>query len=162
MRGAKYSTGGGGRFAARQVLVPVDFSKASSAGLTYAAQLAKATGASLRLLHVVFPYTQVVGLDRMGSDATPLVQSAKAAAKKDLAKLTRLALLRGIAVETEVRVGSPMEEISAETGRAEIDLVVTSTHGRSGFTRALLGSVTEQVVRYAKCPVLVVPSRRKP
>ena len=67
--------------------------------------------------------------------------------------------MRGLSHETEVRVGSTMEKLCAETECADIDLVVISTHGRSGFKRAILGSVTEQVVRYAQCPVLVVPSR---
>ncbi len=67
--------------------------------------------------------------------------------------------MRGLSYETEVRVGSTMAQLCAETERADVDLVVISTHGRSGFKRAMLGSVTEQVVRYAQCPVLVVPSR---
>ena len=159
LRGVKYIARDGLRFAKRKVLVPVDFSNASLAGVTYGARLARATGATLRLLHVVFPYTQVVGLDRVGSDATPLVQSAKAAARKELTNLARIPLMRGLSHETEVRVGSTMEKLCAETERADIDLVVISTHGRSGFKRAMLGSVTEQVVRYAQCPVLVVPSR---
>ena len=159
LRRAKVIARDSNRFAKRKVLVPVDFSKASLAGLTYAGRLARTTGASLRLLHVVFPYPQVIGFDRMGSDATPLAQSARAGAAGELAKLERIPLLRGVSCETEVRVGSPVEEICSETGRADIDLVVTSTHGRSGFQRALLGSVAEQVVRYAKCPVLVVPTR---
>lgn len=159
LRGVEYIARDGLRFARRKVLVPVDFSKASLAGVTYAARLARATGATLRLIHVVFPYTQVVGLDRVGSDATPLVQSANAAARKELTNLARIPLLRGLSHETEVRVGSTMEQLCDETERADIDLVVIATHGRSGFKRAMLGSVTEQVVRYAQCPVLVVPSR---
>lgn len=159
LRGAKSESGDGKRFAARKVLVPVDFSKASIAGLNYAARLTRATGASIRLLHVVFPYTQVVGLDRVGSDDTPLVESAKAAAHEELDKLGRIHLMQGLPHEIAVRVGSPLEEICAEAECPDVDLVVASTHGRGGLARALIGSVVEQVVRYARCPVLVVPSR---
>jgi nucleotide-binding universal stress UspA family protein len=52
-----------------------------------------------------------------------------------------------------------VEEICAASSRPDIDLLVISTHGRSGFDHALLGSVAEQVVRYAHSPVLVVPGR---
>ena len=143
----------------RKILVPVDFSKCSLAGVKYAARLAKSTGATLRLLHVVFPYTQVFAMDRVGADVTPLIETAKTAAREDASKLTKMNFLRGVPCETEVRTGSAIDEICGETERPDIDLVVTSTHGRGGFKRALLGSVAEHVVRYAECPVIIVPSR---
>ena len=58
-------------FELRKILVPVDFTKCSLAGVKYAARLAKDTGATLRLFHVIFPYTQVFGIDRVGADFTP-------------------------------------------------------------------------------------------
>jgi nucleotide-binding universal stress UspA family protein len=143
----------------RKILVPVDFSKCSLAGVKYAARLAKSTEATLRLLHVVFPYAQVFAMDRVGADVTPLIETAKTAAREEMSKLTRMNFLRGVPCETEVRTGSTIDEICGETGRPDIDLVVTSTHGRAGFKRALLGSVAEHVVRYAECPVIIVPSR---
>ena len=143
----------------RKILVPVDFSKCSLAGVKYAARLAKRTGATLRLLHVVFPYNQVFALDRVGADITPLIETAKMAAGEELSKLMAMNFLVGVPCETEVLTGSAIDEICGETWRSEIDLVVTSTHGHAGFKRALLGSVAEHVVRYAECPVLIVPSR---
>jgi len=65
--------------------------------------------------------------------------------------------MEGIECEPEVRIGSALDEICAESG--QIDLLVTSTHGRTGFTHAMIGSIAEHVVRYAECPVLVVPAR---
>jgi nucleotide-binding universal stress UspA family protein len=143
----------------RKILVPVDFSECSLAGIEYAARLAKRTGASLRLFHVVFPYDQVFGIDRVGADVTPLIEAAKTAIREDMSKLVRMTFLRGVPCETEIRTGSTIDEICGETERPDIDLVVTSTHGRGGFKRALLGSVAEHVVRYAECPVIIVPSR---
>jgi nucleotide-binding universal stress UspA family protein len=165
LRGAKYQSiilnGGAGTagLKLRKMLVPVDFSKCSLAGVKYAARLAKSTGATLRLFHVVFPYTQVFGMDRVGADLTPLIETAKTAARKDMSKLTRMNSLQEVPCETEIRTGSTIDEICGESSRPEIDLVVTSTHGRTGFKRALLGSVAEHVVRYAQCPVIIVPSR---
>ena len=71
----------------------------------------------------------------------------------------QLEFLRGVPCATEIRTGYAIQEICAEIERADVDLVITSTHGQSGIKHALLGSVAEHVVRYADCPVLVVPSR---
>ncbi len=164
LRGAKYRAAlnrkaGRGGLKPGAILVPVDFSKCALAGAKYAARLAQSTGATLRLLHVVYPYAQSFGMERAGADATPLIETAKAAAREQMSELTQMNFLRGILCETEVRIGPAIDEICGQSGQPGIDLVVTSTHGRSGVKRALLGSVAEHVVRYAECPVLTVPSR---
>jgi nucleotide-binding universal stress UspA family protein len=65
--------------------------------------------------------------------------------------------VRGVvAADTIVRTGSPAQEIIAIAERVPADMIVISTHGRTGLKHALLGSVTERVVRHAPCPVLVV------
>ena len=149
-------------FKLRKILVPVDFSPCSLAGVRYAARLAKTTGATLRLFHVIFPYTQVFAVDRVGADLTPLATTAKTTAREQMKKLTGMSFLRNIPCETQIRTGPVIDEIVGESGDPAIDLVVTSTHGRSGFRRAFIGSVAEQVVRYAECPVMTVPSRGCP
>ena len=73
--------------------------------------------------------------------------------------LTAAKFLRGVNCETEIRVGAAVDLISGESSRPEIDLLVLSTHGRTGFKRALLGSVAEHIVRYSECPVIAVPCR---
>ena len=165
LRGAKYQSfllndeSAAAGFKLRKVLVSSDFSKCSLAGVKYAARLAKRTGASLRLLHVVYPYAQVFAMDRMAADITPLVERANAAAREDMSKLARRKFLRDIVVETEMRAGATIDEICSATNESDIDLIVASTHGRTGFKRALIGSTAEHLVRYAECPVLIVPSR---
>lgn len=165
LRGAKNQadvqgdTGGTADFRLRKILVPVDFSKCSLAGVRYAARLARSTGARLRLIHVVFPYSQFFGIDRVGANSTPIIKAATETAQQELIKLKRMKFLRGIDCESEVRVGPTVEVISGESGRPEIDLLVTSTHGRTGFKRAVIGSIAENVVRYSECPVITVPSR---
>jgi nucleotide-binding universal stress UspA family protein len=72
--------------------------------------------------------------------------------------LKQMDLLRGLSVQTEIRAGHATEEICKGAGRPDIDLIVTSTHGRTGLKHALIGSVAEHVVRYAERPVVVVPS----
>ena len=165
LRGEKYQTtileeaAGKADFKLRKILVPVDFSKCSLVGARYAARLARSTGASLRFLHVVFPYSQLFGIDQVGASSASLVETARETARAEMAKLKRMKFLRGIDCETEIRVGPAVDEISGESSGPEIDLLVTSTHGRTGFKRALIGSTAEHVVRYAECPVLTVPSR---
>ena len=148
-----------GKFEVRKILVPVDFSDCSLAGVKYAARLAKRFGAKLHLFHAVFPYTQMIAVDRMGGELRPLLESAQANAEVAMQKLQQSVFLRGVSCETEVRAGPAIDEICAASGRDNVELVVTSTHGRTGFSHALMGSVAEHVVRYAECPVLVVPSR---
>ena len=70
--------------------------------------------------------------------------------------------LVGISAETEVAVGTPIEKLVEETARPDIDMVIISTHGYTGLRHVLLGSTAEQLVRLAHCPVLVVPSHRRP
>jgi nucleotide-binding universal stress UspA family protein len=146
-------------FKLRKILVPVDFSKCSLAGVRCAAHLAKDTGATLRLFHVVFPYAQMFAVDRVGADITPLIKAARATAREEMSELMRVSFLRDVRCETEVRTGPVIDEICGASRRPDTDLVVTSTHGRTGFKRAVIGSVAEHVVRYAECPVIIVPSR---
>lgn len=165
LRGAKYQAAildeavGKTDFALRKILVPVDFSRCSLAGARYAARLARSTGASLRLVHVVFPYSQFLGIDRVGANTTRIIQTAMETADAEMTQLKGMKFLRGIDCESEMRVGSAVDEISGESGRPGIDLLVTSTHGRAGFKRALIGSTAEHIVRYAECPVVTVPGR---
>jgi nucleotide-binding universal stress UspA family protein len=59
-------------------------------------------------------------------------------------------------VEAQVRQGQPVQEIVRHAQEAGVDLIILSTHGRTGLRHVLMGSVAENVVRYAPCPVLVV------
>ena len=73
--------------------------------------------------------------------------------------LKQMDFLRGLPVQTELLPGLAVDEICAAAGEPDVDLIVTSTHGRTGLKHALIGSVAEHVVRYSDRPVLVVPSR---
>jgi universal stress protein A len=73
-------------------------------------------------------------------------------------KTKRLAGLEG--ATTAVRMGRPAEEIVAAAGKGKSNLIVLGTHGRSGLSHLLMGSVSERVVRHAQCPVVVVPTRK--
>jgi nucleotide-binding universal stress UspA family protein len=140
----------------RKILVPTDFSQCAMAGTMYAALWAKTFDAKLRLLHVVLPPAPVFN-NRVGANVPADNLTVIASARLDMEASKKLDFLEGVKCETEIRTGYAADEISAETG--DVDLVVISTHGRTGLKHAFIGSVAEQVVRYADCPVMVVPSR---
>lgn len=146
-------------FAPRNILVPVDFSQCSMAGLKYAALFARAFDARLLLFHALFPPNPML-IDRMSANLTlDLDATRRMNAQLEMEALTQLHFLRGVACETEIRTGYTIQEICAAIEHGNIDLVITSTHGQTGLKHALIGSVAEHVVRYAHCSVVVVPSR---
>jgi nucleotide-binding universal stress UspA family protein len=146
-------------FAIRTILVPTDFSQCSLAGTEYAAFLAKNLHATLRLFHAIYPYTNYVFVDRAGVRLSGLAEAMTETARQEMDALKQMDFLRDLPVQTEIRPGYAVDEICAAAGDPDIDLIVTSTHGRTGLKHVLIGSVAEHVARYAERPVLVVPSR---
>jgi nucleotide-binding universal stress UspA family protein len=127
-------------FAFRRMLFPTDFSEASRVAGRMAAALARESGAQLTLLHVVPPVTDPSPSPTLAALATELAP--------------------GMSVTTEVLSGLPASRIVEYAQRRGVDLIVMGTHGRTGLSAALLGSVAEAVVRRAPCPVLTVPATR--
>lgn len=146
------------KFRIRKIVAAVDFSQCSMAGAMYAAFLAKTFDAKLCLFHAVQPPAPVV-VDRVSTSPSSVDGLNLKNARLDMEAFSKLDLLRDVKCAVEVRTGYPVDQICGETKQADVDLIVISTHGRTGFNRMLLGSVAEHVVRYAECPVLVVPSR---
>jgi universal stress protein A len=141
-------------FRLRKILVPVDFSECSKKALQYAVAFARQFRAHLTLLNVVqisYPTGELGPLAPPMADAE--VEEANRNALADLAK-TEI----GADVPTiiQIRVGRPAEEIVLAARELEIDLIIISTHGRTGLKHVLLGSTTEHVVRRGPCPVLTV------
>jgi len=148
----------GEAFAIRTILVPTDFSQCSLAGTEYAAFLAKNLHARLRLFHAMYPYTNYVFVDRAGVRVSGLAEAMEETARQEMDALRQMDFLRGLPVQTKILAGPAVDEICAAAGDPDVDLIVTSTHGRTGLKHALMGSVAEHVVRYAERPVMVVPS----
>jgi nucleotide-binding universal stress UspA family protein len=147
----------------KRILVPVDGSAPSAKGLQAALQLARQTGARLRLLHVVEEYTAFAAPE-VGVDVGPLLEAMKKSGRKTLARVERAARaragrLRLDTVLVEDYGGRVADAIVAQARRWRADVIVIGTHGRRGLQRALLGSDAELVVRYSPVPVLLVPAR---
>ena len=141
-------------FRLKKILVPVDFSDCSKKALRYAIPFAREFGASIILLTVVqIPYH---GNDFEGFSLPLLETELRNGAIKQMEKLVAEEVPIDVTRETVVKVGRPVHEIVAVEVELDVDLIVVSTHGHTGLKHMLLGSTAENVVRHAKCPVLVV------
>ena len=136
------------------ILVPVDFSDCSKKALRYAIPLAKEHEAALTLLYVV-PNSYALG-EYGGIAYMPAAGELCAAASRDVDKLILTEVKAEVPAEARVLIGNPSHEITEAAKTLPTDLIVISTHGRTGLKHVLLGSVAEHVIRHAPCPVLVV------
>ena len=148
-------------FALRRILVPVDFSDCSKRAVQYALPLARQFGASLVLIYVM-PANYFVGSE-FGPVDFPLPEGEwRDQSQRELEALARREIDEGMSFEARVVQGQPAHEIASCARDAKVDLIVISTHGRTGLRHVLVGSVAENVVRYAPCPVLVVRGQESP
>jgi len=131
------------------VLFPTDFSTASDAALAHAEALAKQSGAELLIVHVEEPPLAYGG----GELYYGLPEPTSDRIQKMLADVQP----KDSAVKFKHRLamGDPAGEIVRIAGEEKVDSIVLGTHGRTGLSRLLMGSVAEGVVRRAPCPVLV-------
>ena len=138
-----------------KILAPTDLSELSRVGLEYALELARGWGAEVTVYHV--------------ANAAELA-NYKAYSLEDLLNKHRKSLgqflnenfaelLPLVEVRQKVEIGSPATNIVDEAERETSDLIVMSTHGRTGLSHVLLGSVAERIVREAPCPVLTIRDR---
>ncbi len=139
---------------AKHILVPHDFSDTAEGALTYALDLAEKLGATVTVVHT---YEVPVYAFPEGPALIPqLAGQLETASRAALDGVVRRATRPGLTVRATLRLGPAWSEIDAAAREGGVDLIVMGTHGRKGVARALLGSVTEKVVRTAPCPVLTV------
>jgi nucleotide-binding universal stress UspA family protein len=140
----------------RKILVPTDFSEYSAKAWTWALAMAETWHARLLLLHVVPTpsYPPLV----MGTyfNVAEFEASLRADAEARVQEFTGKTPARTIQVDTQVIVGEPFSDICRVAEREGVDLIIMGSHGRTGLSHVLLGSVAERVARHAPCPVLVV------
>jgi len=132
-----------------RILCPCDFSDRSAEMLAFAERLAASLGAEILLLHV---FDTAVDYSPQGQKV-PIDPAVKK--QLDDVKLSD----SKIAVRRFLHLGIPGEVICWLAEHEKCDLIVMGTHGRTGISHLLVGSVAEYVVRHARCPVLTVRSR---
>lgn len=139
---------------AKHILVPTDFSEYANYALDYAIEFAHVLQARLTVLYVFHLSSLALG------EAPPAVLDDTLATMETKAQQqTQMALARvqnrGLQGDSVIVEGIPFEAIIETAHRRDVDLIVIGTHGRTGLTHILMGSVAEKVVRLAPCPVLV-------
>lgn len=146
----------------QRLMVPVDFSAYSAEAVRVAADIARRYDASLTLVHVYDPLVYALP-DGFVLFTQPQLEKLFEALEGQLASAKALAVDAGAPrVETKLLQGFVAGQIADFAARGEYDLIVMGTHGRTGMKHLMLGSIAENVVRSAACPVLTVkkPSPR--
>jgi nucleotide-binding universal stress UspA family protein len=141
----------------RRILHPADFSPAARPAFRKAVELAKAHRAELLIVHVlpvlpIFPETYVAA-----RTYDELLEAQRARGKKPLDRLVATAKAAGVrASGILLDFAVPADRIVRLAKSRRMDAIVMGTHGRTGFRRALMGSVAARVIAFAPCPVLTV------
>ena len=147
-----------------RILVPLDFSELSASALHSAQQMAKLFQGSITPFHSYLPLNEVDGGPYMyggmgGAAAIDDYDEIEAAVHNRLSELASENVDPPLLSEPLISVGNPAQAIVEEA--REFDMIVMSTHGRTGFSRFFLGSVAEKVLRMAQLPVLIVNRERE-
>ena len=140
------------------ILVPTDFSETADRALDYATALAAKLGARIHVVHVIgIPSLGIpeLGLALTSVTIDSLVRDHQAALDRLVDSRRNLATFSDVLLRT----GDPRDMILQAADEVHADLIVIGTHGRRGLARALLGSVAEEIVRTAPCPVVTVGAK---
>jgi nucleotide-binding universal stress UspA family protein len=140
--------------AVRRILCPTDFSSSSKAAFELACTLAHANGARVIALHVALPHVVTSDEAMAEAVATSAIESSRRTATEQLAGLRSAE--GDFPFEQQLEEGDAAERILDSARVNHCDLIVLGSHGRTGLSRLLMGSVAEQVIRKAPCAVLVV------
>jgi nucleotide-binding universal stress UspA family protein len=150
-----------------RILVPIDFSECSGAAFAAAVDLAQKLGAKVTLLHVwdvpfLWPSVGDTMVTVPSEEPMTVAQLVKKRAHEELARFLADYPHAGVEVTARLEMGEPMQRICSVAQDGNHDLVVMGTHGRTGLSRVLAGSVAENVVRHSPVPVLTVRSTEEP
>jgi universal stress protein A len=147
----------------RKILVPVDLSSAGTSVLEHAQGFAAKFSATIDLLYVWTPPALLAPealLTGVGVTEQPFLEWLGDSARERLAKFESQARSAGIAIDRSYcELGDPAAAIVEQAGAGGYDLLVMGTHGRTGLSHAVMGSVAEKVVRRAPCAVLTVRTK---
>ena len=136
----------------KKILAPTDLSDVSATGLRYAIQLARDIGAELIIFNVMI-------LDETNTVDEQGVERHKT--RLDRFVSDKVVISEDVKIRKIVDAGDAYGAILDCADSEHVDLIIMSSHGRSGLSRMLIGSVTDKVIRGASCPVLVVPVKNK-
>lgn len=142
----------------KNILVATDFGEPSDAALTYGRELARAFDSTLHVLHVVDNlYTATYGADSYVAALPGMQRDVEEAARKQLDSIIDVEDRERLHAKPVIVVSAaPAAAIVDYAKKANVDLIVMGTHGRTALAHLMMGSVAERVVRLSPCPVLTV------
>lgn len=144
-----------------RILVSTDFSDCSAAAFSYACDLAKKLGARVTLLHVwdvpfLWPSVGDTLVTVPAEEPMTVAQLVKKRAAEELSRFIAEHARSGVDITARLEMGDPARTLCEIASKDGYDMIVMGTHGRTGLSRMLAGSVSESVVRHAPVPVLTV------
>lgn len=142
----------------QNILIAIDFSEITPVLITQAATLAKALNGKLWLLHVADPDPDFVGYDPGPQTVRDRVAQEFREEHRHLQTIAEHLRQRGIETVALLVQGAIVETILHEANKLKADLIIIGSHGRTGLSKAFLGSVSEGVLHQSHCPVLVIPN----
>lgn len=144
-------------FDIKTIVVPTDFSKISFSAFEYARNMAEKMNAEIHLIHVMEKNPPLLAGQYSGATEEEKLISMEKELRASLRETAGVLREESNVRITEVfRIGTDYEEIVSYSKEINSDLIVIATHGRTGIFHTLLGSVAEKVIRFSKCPVLVI------
>lgn len=138
----------------KKILLPLDGSKFSEESLPYAIELAEKFEAEILLVWALHPI--VIMSDYGAASYQAIATMEESEAKNYLAQQKKALKEKGLTVESRIIEGPVADAIIDLSGQEAVDLIVMSTHGRSGLSRWVYGSVATKVLQHAPCPVFLV------
>lgn len=147
----------------KHILAPTDFSHHAEAAVKSAFELAEQFDATVHLVHTLAEPVSAIAPEPMIVAAPPpeFYEESEKTCKEALQKVASQFGKPDTKVQTAALWGSPVDTVLEYAQREPIDLIVISTHGRTGLSHVLLGSVAESIVRNAPCPVLTLRDKKK-
>lgn len=141
----------------KNILVPVDFSTMTARVVNEATRMAKLTGASLTLIHIAPPNPDFVGYEPGPATVRNAVAHQFREEHRHLQALEKGVAELGLRVNALLIQGYAVEKILSEAERLQSDLIVMGSHGHGLLRHLVVGSITDGVLRKAKCPLFIVP-----
>ena len=140
----------------KRILIATDGSDKSKKAAEEGMELAKALGAQVIALNVINEVVIASAVRQLGSDRKEVEERLKVAGEKAVDNIKAMGAKMGVNVDAIVTIGAPANTVIDMAGAEQADLIIMGSHGESGATKLLIGSVVQKVLYWATIPVLVV------
>ncbi|MFZ3148810.1 MAG: universal stress protein [Methanothrix sp.] len=140
----------------KRILIATDGSEKSMIAAQEGMELAKGLGAKVIALNVINEVVIASAVRQLGADRKEVEAKLEKAGGKAVDDLKAMGAKMGVTVDTIVRIGAPANVVIDTAGAEKADLIVMGSHGESGASKLLIGSVVQKVLYWATIPVLVV------